>query len=292
MSDFLTAVKTVTLRQRPQPEESHLDEVGPVKPLVQTERAALKSPDNVLELLRSRPDTDALEDVLIYLSKRQTRDGFNIRVPSPSAAKIINELISTTIPNFWDGIDGLKTLLLDTLRSVAGIGAIVARLRLLTSSSKVANQAAQTSDSTHSVLQLASVLSQLLTSDDTTFRVLADIRRLVDNQVKQDLLWKEYLVSVASGRIIAVVAQAEDVTNTTVIIKEKSWLSDGHKYSAWLGRNVAYMVRRLARPPDKFDINAAAQMCGKAFNIGYAGRYPSRPIPGPKLSIRYFQVEW
>lgn len=276
MGDFLTAVKTVTLRQKPQSEDPLLTEIRPSKsaskPLIQAERLAINSPEDVLETLRSRPDTDALEDVLIYLSRRQSCHGFNIRVPSPASAKIMNELISTTIPDFWESINGLQDLLLETLRSVAGVCALVARLRLLVTQHKPTQQTVQSASATKPILDLISILSKLLKPDDTAYRMFTDIQKLVENQTKRDLLWKEYLSSVASGRIISAVAQAEDVTKVAEGIEERSWLSDGPRYSGWVGRNVAYMVRQAANPLDKPVVKAAALLFGKTSNIGYPGR--------------------
>lgn len=291
MGDFLTEVKTVTLRQKSQPEKPLLEEVSQPGPLIQAERAAITSPEDVLETLRSRPDTDTLEDVLIYLSKRQRQDGFNIRVPGPSSAKIIHELVSTTIPDFWDSIDGLKHLLLDTLRSIAGISAALAKLRLLVSQYTPTKQAVKTADAARPISDLISVLSQLLGPDDMADRIFSDMTRLVDNQIRRDLLWKEYLASVASGRVISAVAEAETVTNTTESIRERSWLSDGPKYSAWLGRNAVRMIQKAADSSDKSATKAATQLCGKAFNIGYPGRSRATLyLRGLQLSVSFLSA--
>lgn len=272
MGDFLTEVKTVTLRQKPQQDKPLLEEVQPAKPLVRSHHAAISSPEDVLEILRSQPDTDFLEDVLIYLNRRQNQNGFNIRVPSPSSAKIINELVSTTIPDFWESLDGLRNLFIETLRNIASIGAIVARLRLLISQYKPNKQDVQSSDAARPILVLISVLSQILETDDLSSRVFADMNRLVESQTKRDLLWKEYVASVASGRIVSAVAQAEVATNTAASISQRSWLSEGPKYSAWLGRNVAQIVQQASSSTGENVFKAAAQLCGKAFSIGYGGQ--------------------
>lgn len=268
----MTAVKTVSLRFKPQTEEPAIRELPAPAPtsLVQSHHEEVDSPESALKILRSQPDTDALEDVLVYLSGRKSRDGFNIRIPSPFSAMIINELISTTIPDFWDGIDGLKALLLTCLRSVAGIGAVLSRLRLLVSQYK---PSAGGADAERPILDMISVMSELLTGQDTSYGIWSDISFLVENQARQVLLWKEYLNYVASGKIISAVAQAEDITKLRTTLSEGLWLSNGSIYSAWLGTNIASMIRRPSSLNNAPSMKAAAQLCGKSFGIGYAGRW-------------------
>jgi len=280
MSDFLTAVKTVTLRPKSAAETSVSEEVTATNPRILAARITLKTPEDALETLKSRPDSDSLEEVLIYLSRRQDRDDFSISVPSPSSAKITNELISTTIPDFWQDIGHLEKLMLDTLRTVAGIGAIVARLRSLTSQYKPDKRVAQSSNAAQPISDLINVLSGILCSDDVTYHIFTNVKTLVQSQVKQDLLWKEYLTSVATGKIVSAVAEAEDVIGTNDTDRKRSWLSDGSQYSAWLGRNVAYMARKTAESPDEPVMKAAAQMCGRALNLGYGGRFADFLLEG------------
>ena len=273
MGDFLTAVKTVTLRPKGEAKPSVFEEVPATKPLILAERVTLKAPEDALETLKSRPDSDSLEEVLIYLSRRQDQHGFSIRLPSPTSAKITNELISTTIPDFWQDIGHLENLMLDTLRTVAGIGAIIARLRFLTSQYKLDKRVAQSSNAAQPISDLINILSGVLRSDNVTYHIFTDIKTLVQSQVKRDLLWKEYLASVATGKVVSAVAEAEDVISTNATDKKRSWLSDGSQYSAWLGRNVAYMARKMAESPEEPVMKAAAQMCGRVLNLGYGGGF-------------------
>lgn len=271
MGDFLTAVSTVSLRSKPVDNKPIVEEIIQERSKTRTVRKSPTSTDEVLQLLRSSPDTDALYDLLLFLNQpSQTSAGFNIRIPTPSSAKVINEIINTTLPDFWGSHDQTNLLIVDCLRSVAGIGAILAKLRLLISQYKSSRQGVKGSDSTRPLSDLTSVFSQLLDSDTLARNVFTDIDRLVESQAKRTLLWKEFLTLVGTGKIIASAAEAEDTVKSAEGQHEPSWLSNGSKYSTWLGRNVCTMLQQTTEDPSA--TKAAAQLCGKALGIGYPGR--------------------
>jgi telomere length regulation protein len=271
MGDFLTAVSTVSLRSKPADKKPIIEEIGQEKPRARAVRNSPTSTDEVLHILRSSPDTDALHDLLLFLNQpSQQSAGFDIKTPTPSSAKVVSELISTTLPDYWGSHDQTNLLIIDCLRSVAGIGAILAKLRLLISQHQSSRQGVKGSDSTRPLSDLTSVFSQLLDSDDLARNVYTDIDRLVESQAKRTLLWKEFLTLVGTGKIIASAAEAEDTVKSAEGQHEPSWLSNGSKYSAWLGRNVYAMLQQKTK--DATTYKAAAQLCGKALGIGYPGR--------------------
>ncbi|KAG9719093.1 hypothetical protein KCU73_g14898, partial [Aureobasidium melanogenum] len=132
MGDFLTAVSTVSLRSKQKnTNKLVIEEVVPERPKSRPIRKSPASIDEALHILRSSPDQDALHDLLLFLSQpSQQSAGFDIKIPTPSSAKLVNELINTTLPDFWGTDDQTNGLLLGCLRSVAGIGGILAKLRL------------------------------------------------------------------------------------------------------------------------------------------------------------------
>lgn len=271
MGDFLTAVSTVPLRSKPTTKKSLVEEVAQERPKARAVRNSPTSTDEVLQLLRSSPDTDTLHGTLLFLNQpSQQFAGFDIKIPTPSSAKVLNELINTTLPDFWGSHDQTNLLIIDCLRSVAGIGAILAKLRLLISQHKSSRQSVKGSDSTRPLSDLTSVFSQLLNSDNLARDIYADVDRSVESQAKRSLLWKEFLTLIGTGKIIASAAEAEDTVKSAEGQHEPSWLSNGSKYSAWLGRNVCMMLQQTTK--DTSTIKAAAQLCGKALGIGYSGR--------------------
>lgn len=274
MGDFLTAVKTVSLRPKSQPEKPVIQEVPIEKrPQEQTQHhIPVTTPEEALQILRSHPDLDALKDVLSYLRRpSKAPDAFNIKIPSAPSAKIINELILTTIPDFWDSIEEIRPLLLRILRSVAGIGALLARLNVLISQHEANKKRLQNAEAAQPITELIGIFSSLFSGDDLALQIFEDISHFVENQTKRTLLWKEFLTSTASGKIVAAVAQAEDLFETTRGVDRGSWISDGSRYSAWLGRNAASMARRAEGAGHESIAKASAQLLGKSFSIGYPG---------------------
>ncbi|KAH0007323.1 hypothetical protein KCU78_g11831, partial [Aureobasidium melanogenum] len=268
MGDFLTAVSTVSLRSNPITNKLIVEEVVAERPTPRTVRKSPASPDEALHILRSSPDQDALHDLLLFLSQpSQQSAGFDIKIPTPSSAKLVNELINTTLPDFWGSDDQTNVLLLDCLRSVAGIGGILAKLRSTVSKYQSARRGVQGSESTQPLSDLISILSQLLCSDHLAENVYDDINTLVESQPKRTLLWKELLTLVGTGKIVASAAEAEDTVKSAGGQLEPSWLSNGSRYSAWLGRNVCTMLHKVSK--DTSTCKAAAQLCGKALGIGY-----------------------
>lgn len=280
MGDFLTAVSTVSLRSRPAAKNLIVEKSVPESSQPRI-RNSPTSAEEVLQILRSSPDADAIEDLLLFLNQpSQKSAGFDIKTPTPSSAKVVNELINTTLTDFWDSSDQTNRSILDCLRSVAGIGAVLAKLRILVSQHESTRQGVKKSDTTRPLSDLISVFSQLLNSNDLAQTIYADIDRLVDSQAKRTLLWKEYLALVGTGKIIASVAQAEDTVKSAGGQNNPSWLSDGSKYSAWMGRNVSNMIHQAGNNIKA--CKATAQLCGKALGIGY---------PGTTISIyQQFQV--
>ncbi|KAI4715505.1 hypothetical protein E4T48_08322 [Aureobasidium sp. EXF-10727] len=271
MGDFLTAVSTVSFRPKPTHEQLITEETISESPKPRAARKSPTSTDEVLQILRSSPDEHALHNLLLFLNQpSQQAAGFDIKSPTPSSAKIVNELVSTTLPHFWDSDDHTNVLILDCLRSVAGIGAILTNLRLLTSKHQSTKQGVKKPDSTRPLSDLILVLSQLLNADNLAQNIYADIDRLVENQTKRTLLWKEFLTLVGTGKIIASVAEAEDTVKSAGGQHEPSWLSDGSKYSAWLGRTVSAMLQQITKNTSA--CKAAAQLCGRALGIGYPVR--------------------
>ncbi|KAG9858417.1 hypothetical protein KCU98_g760, partial [Aureobasidium melanogenum] len=271
MGDFLTAVSTVSLRSKPNTNNLVIEQVVPERPKPRTVPKSLASTDEALHILRSSPDQDALHNLLLFLDQpSQQSAGFDIKIPTPSSAKVVNELINTTLPDFWGSDAQTNVLLLDCLKSVAGIGGILAKLRLFISKYKSARRGVQGSESTQPLSDLISVLSQLLCSDHLAENLYDDIDRLVESQAKRTLLWKEFLTLVGTGKIVASAAEAEDTVKSAGGQLEPSWLSNGSKYSAWLGRNVCTMLHKTTK--DTSTCKAAAQLCAKALGIGYPGR--------------------
>ena len=242
----------------------------------------LKTPEDALETLKSKPDLDLLTKALQWLDPARTRnDQFNIKVPGPKAAPILFVLVEYTIPDYWTllkdersiGQNEQSKLIVRCLSSVAGIGAIAARLRVLLDVKHGTPNLSQVEGKEDNPLirELLDVLQSVLQKDTFLLKIWKDIKSLVADISQQNLLWKELISLVAASRILSLAGEADHILNkSSSSIKDRSWLGDGSQYAAWLGRNVAHMTTTL----ELDDIEAQkvlGRLLDKALKLGYIG---------------------
>ncbi|KAI9710299.1 MAG: telomere binding protein [Bogoriella megaspora] len=278
MDDLLKPVKTVTIRK-----------ISEVEPVSVSENAIPKiqitSPDGALQLLKGKPDSNELRRILEYIIKTRNNDVvFNIKIPEPKAAQIIHLLVNDIAPSYWSTFHKeslpkgnfdkelpLKNLLVNSLAGLPGIGSIVARLKLLSSESKQNTKSPSTVhfeviEETLDVLQ--AVLEQYAFSDD----IRRGFSYYGQDKTKRTLFWKETITLLASGKIVAVAAQAEDLVKGSNIPHSSRWIANGAQYCSWLGRQIwPTVVNIQAGEPWSTPeaVKASAQFLGKSLGIGY-----------------------
>lgn len=77
-------------------------------------------------------------------------------------------------------------------------------------------------------------------------------------------LWNETLSLVASGRVLGLAAQAEDVLSaSSTQVRERTWTADGKKFARWLARGIVTVSSTA-------DQTATRQLYGKVMGLGYA----------------------
>ncbi|KJX94259.1 telomere length regulation protein [Zymoseptoria brevis] len=290
MADFLTAVKTVGKKSNDEVEPSLTavstrqvqEKVRKVEPHdLRTSRddeptgndgknghsrkdaftSTATTPEEALQVLRSQPDTDSLIRILKQLrSEDAFKPAFSLHPPGPLQAQIINAIISNIIPAFWASL-GRKDrgLIVTCLTNLAGIGAVAAKVRLLSDSNhKSPGQAQELAD-------LVSVLHDVLSSDDSVLHILSGLAMFVTEKVKLQMAKKELVKLISSGKIIAATAQAEDSLKSTDTNLDPTWMSRGTEYAAWIGRNVASLSMSLPS-----DSEVAAQILARGLGLGYS----------------------
>jgi telomere length regulation protein len=278
MDDFLTPLKTVITPKDYRPEQ-HLIEVSQVEPNSNLQYEAIRSPREALEALRSKPDLNLLTRVLRFLDPSKTDTvGFNIKIPGSTAAQLNFVLVTDIVPDYWALLATPshareQHLLLRCLKSVSGIGAILARLRFCLD----AGNASKTEENLDAKIiprileDLLNVLEALLHKDNLVSTIWHDIATSNSKPSQRNLLWKEFVSVVGGGRILALAAEAHQILRQQGSeIKHASWLSSGSEYSSWLGRNVIHMLRD-SKSEEPEDLKPSAQLSGKAFSIGYTG---------------------
>ncbi|KAJ5083968.1 hypothetical protein NUU61_008547 [Penicillium alfredii] len=282
MEGLLTAVKTVKRDPESSLEptaESQDRNDTPTKPSLDLDRHDLAS-SQIIDGLRSNPDREQLSTILYALdpfnASRKPTD-FDLRVPSPTTAQILQLLVSTTIPDHWELLDAkerrtkdskTRAALLRCLSSVAGLGSLVAQLRSLIPAAKASAQ--QTTDSSNRVVirDIVAFLAALLEPKDFLLRLYSDICVVYNNKTRQQVAWRELVSLIAAGRILSTAAEALtvfDVDSTSSI----SWVGDGTKYASWLGGNICHLVVKL-EPDNENDWGSAALLTGRALSLGYA----------------------
>ncbi|RYN28841.1 hypothetical protein AA0119_g6051 [Alternaria tenuissima] len=266
MTDFLTAVSTKKVK-------------GP-EPLIQDVRSLdiqedalfVNSTESALGALKNQPNRKTVSKVLSYL----TTEGFSLLLPEPLNASIAHQLINDTIPNYWRTIKGsIEVLKLeDILRNPTGLGHLNTRLRSLIADSRQKKAPGDARNTAEHIADTLEILSSVLSGDETSHRVLQDVLAYGKNSTQRKLIWKEYLAQVASGRLLSIAAEAEDILKKSDgVYQDAVWVADGKEYAAWLGRNIAILLERSSSSEE--GLTAVIELCSKALSLGYTDRIVS-----------------
>lgn len=279
MEGLLTAVKTTTGDSNsflsPATEDSAHSSSS--EPELQIDATSL---DHILAVLKSKPDDIHLSYVLAALDpakKKSAPKTFDIRVPSPNTAQVLNVLVSITIPDHWESIQGprngnskLRGMLLRCFSSVPGLSCLVTQLRSLIMGSRSGSQKAKGSSDSIRFREILSIISALLEPKDFILRLYADINVLYSNETQKQLAWREVITLLAASKVLLTAAEALMLIKDVDDINKSSWLGEGTHYASWLGANICHMVM-------KPDLNnqawskAVASLTGRALSIGYTG---------------------
>ena len=297
MAGFLEEVRSVRIQERNQEQSSLLTAVKSTQPGRETDafpeqpdsRTALgpaqkdakktfkvssSSPEEALHILRSQPDLDELVHTLKQLHSHAFQPNFNVHAPGPLQAQITNNLLTTVVPNFWPVLkDKHSRLLTGCLTNVAGFNAVVSRLRLLGSRLGPLSQKHGNSNEV-AVEDLLDVAKNLFSGGFVLSQLWQNLQTSVLDDVRRSMSWKEIVNLVASGKVIAAVAQAEDAAQSAGNVHAKTnRLANGAEYSAWIGRNISHMIcpQKVAGEVSVENAQVAtAQVFAKALNLGYS----------------------
>lgn len=245
------------------------------------------SPDDALHALKSQPSIEELSDAIHWLDPRKGKDGsFNIKARSPKTSQIIFALVNGVILSYWSvlnntkvpGHASLRNTLVRCLNSISGIGAVASRLGILLKELSVQSQSDR-SGKIQQIEDLVQLLEQMFDKDNFMLSSWNDLSLLVLDKSKRTLAWKELTSLLAGGRILSLAAETDHIINeSSTSVIESSWLSDGSRYSAWLGRNCACMADR-SRIDNQDERRAGTLLFSKVLTLGYTGKWiPLRGI--------------
>ncbi|KAL2819815.1 telomere length regulation protein-domain-containing protein [Aspergillus granulosus] len=238
---------------------------------------------DILSILKSNPGQDELSQALATIDpfrKGTTALDFDIRIPGPKTAQILNALVSITVPDYWDSFNAgskdpapgsmrLRAALLRCLSSVSGISCFVTHLRSLVAKARAPSQHTDASPSGIRIRNILEACSALLEPKDFILRLRTDIDTVYKNEIQKQVAWKELLSLVAGSRVLSVAAEALSLVNESDTVKNFSWIADGSRYASWLGVNISYMASKLAATGQEEQWKALASLTGRALSLGY-----------------------
>lgn len=232
------------------------------------------SVDEVIDALKSEPDYDTLVSALRLLVRGdQHFGGFNIAASGPEAAKVIHILVTEIVPNYWNLLKGSSTddgdqhlhLLLDALRSLAGLNAILLHLRTLIQETKSQASGSKRFDVRLNINIVLELLCGVLDGDDRIANIWASVSAGSDT-VRRRILAREIVNVLGGGRIVSLSAEARAVTSE-VAETTRSWTVDGVEYTGWLTRNIISWSKTSQQPEDT---KLTADLLSKTMHLGYS----------------------
>ncbi|KAL3459423.1 telomere length regulation protein-domain-containing protein [Aspergillus heterothallicus] len=243
----------------------------------------LASAGDILSILKSSPTQNELSQALATLDpfrKGTISLDFDIRVPSPKTAQVLNALVSITVPDHWEslntgpkgpatGFTRLRAALLRCLSSVSGISCLITHLRSLITQSRASSQHADASGSKHRIKNILEATSALLEPKDFILRLRTDIDTVYNNDTQKQVAWKELLSLVAASRVLSIAAEALSVLKEPDSVGKLSWIGNGSQYTSWLGINICYMASKLTATGQEEQWKALASLTGRALSLGY-----------------------
>ncbi|KAF2739279.1 hypothetical protein EJ04DRAFT_484876 [Polyplosphaeria fusca] len=271
MDDLLTPVSTTTVKHSKK--APTLVEDLPSNRQNRIDEGILTSLDSISQALAAQPSADTVWTILKLLADGPSKDTLNLVTPGSIQAQIVDILVSRTIPDFWKlqkEQKKFKALLAKCLRNGNGLGALMSRLRPLIADARQQKPPDQTRDAATSIEDILDVLQEILIGDETSTTILNDIQSYASNLVQQRLMWKEYVSQVASGKLVALIAEAEDVLKTKNSPRKPCWLGSGNEFGSWLGRNIALLVKTNTGADGM--IPAVSEIMGRSLNLGYTDR--------------------
>ena len=262
MADLLTAVSTKKTKS-PQPPIREIRSAD-----FQDEEVHVNSGESVLKALKMQPSRNTFNSVLNYLNL----PGCSLLLPEPLNANIAHQLVNDTLPNYWRIVRDLSqaNLVAKVLRNPTGLGHIVTRLRSLIADNREKKADGQARNTLEHIENLLDLLDRILHDDQTSILILQDVIAYGKNPVQKKVIWREYLAQTASGRILSMAAEAEDVLRRNETSNVTSWIADGKAYASWLGRNMATLIKSDNKNEEY--LNAVVELCSKGLGLGYTGQ--------------------
>ncbi|KAJ2980535.1 hypothetical protein NUW58_g6922 [Xylaria curta] len=230
------------------------------------------SPEEALEALKNQPSYDTLLAVLKLLRNgTQEKHDFDMRTPGPLSAQIIHVLVTEIVPNYWTVLQessDQKSIdaLLACLRSLPGINATLNYIRSLIREVK---PRPKDSTNSHLVSTLAitlDLLVSLLDGDGEAMRIWDHVASMSNSTYVRPLR-QEFLSLFASGKIVSLSAEAEDICRQAGRSTEPLWTADIKQYITWLAHSQTRWAKSRLKEED---LKLCAELGARAMRLGHA----------------------
>lgn len=171
--------------------------------------------------------------------------------------------LEITVPDFWNVISKKERgKLSQCLRSVTGLGGIVARLRFLVKDAEsqlgVKGQIEELLDLLQGIMGVKEFVHEIWVSGEGTV------------EVRRGIVWKEFVTLVGGGKVLSVAAEAESMLGRGGRVR---WVGDGKKFTAWLGQEIAKTGSKIEVAEEDGEWKALAMLLSRAFSLGYSGLF-------------------
>jgi hypothetical protein len=243
------------------------------------EQTYLRSPsthdlsEDAREILKSQPDEEDLLAVLQYLKCGiEKKHDFDIRAPSSKSSQITNTLVSVTVIDHWHRLKRknlseeekqLKRCLLSCLKTVTGLGSLLAQIKKL--SAAAGGEHALTRD-------MLSVLENILAPNSTVSDLMRDTLSTTEKPTLRHVIWQELVSLLAGSKILTIVAQSLAKRKIEESVEEPSnWLGDGPRYCSWLAKGIAHAATSL-HVKETEEWSMLAQISRRGFSLGNRGK--------------------
>lgn len=279
--DFLTPVSTSYRSSRNDNTNPIIQQVKDTAQNDKQEAAVsykISSLEEASAAIKGQPDYNTLVAVLQFLVTTH-------KPPSPSTAAISHALVTEILPNYWtllseeakeagdahnaESTSSPFSLLIQALQDVTGLNALVAHTKSLVQEYKQGKSGPSRTDITLHLETILSALSAILQDDIAIHSAwTASVHGLGNQQAMRKLQSQSLVSLVASGKIVSIVSEACEIITKKDLQSVINWITDGVKYSKWLGRNICQWIKLSSADEDCalcFDI------IQRSMSLGYTG---------------------
>lgn len=236
---------------------------APAIPALSAAPGPKASPSEILDSLRNNPTRESVVLSLALLDAK-----LDIRSPSPASSQITKVLLDSTVPDFWHVLSKSERRLLSRcLASPTGLGGIAAKLKTLIPPARDSPRPAAAAFR-ENLGNLLALLQLVLGRPGFVYGVWALAGK--EQEIKRDLLWKEFAALVGGGRLLSLAAEADVALGRLSDGAKERWVGDGKLYALWLGREIAEACLLFALE-DAASWKAVTLLLSAGFRLGYPG---------------------